>query len=630
VLKAFALIGAGAVVAAGCTGGSGSGEKAGGSGAPVVLTLAEGAADSSTDLAVLDFVRRVGEISGGALRIQVTGGWGGEDPGAEQQTVRDVGDAKMDLGSVGTRVFDTLGVNSFEALGAPMLIDSYPLERAVIASDIPGQMLASLGELDLTGLAVLGGGLRKPIAVERALLGPSDWQDINFAGFRSQSQAEAVQALGALPSDVIGGALTVALGNGQVQGAENNLLVYEHGSRQSVAPYVTANVNLWPKTVALLANTGRFSKLTDEQQGWLRQAAREAAMASVGLFEPEDELVASICEAGGRLANASPTDLAGLQLAFAPAYTSLEQDPETKGFIEAILQLKASTPAGPALSIPTGCTGPAPNQTTYDPIAGTWETGELTENQIVRAFVTAGGSEKEGHAFFAQLGGGATKYAAITIAFHDGSFSEHESGDGKPAVPGGQATYTVDSDGTYTMTDETGCSGIFRYELSGNSLLLHIVEKCPGPPYGATLFGSFPFTRVSEGQAPNDPVAGTWTAEAVTETEWVHAFIAGGGSEKEAHSSFGQALADGKSWTLQFEKGFVTLVQSDGSIGYGPDPYEIDADGVLTMRNSRCVGTYRFVITADTLRLYVVKQCDDTDAPYNTALFASFPLTRSG
>jgi TRAP-type transport system periplasmic protein len=539
----------------------------------------------------------------------------------------------MDLGSVGTRVFDTLGVNSFEALGAPMLIDSYPLEQAVIASDIPGQMLASLDQLDLTGLAVLGGGLRKPIAVERALLGPSDWQGIAFAGFRSQAQAEAVEALGAQPSDVIGSALTEALGNGQVQAAENNLLVYQYGSRHSVAPYVTANVNLWPRTVALLANTGRFSKLTDEQQGWLRQAAREAAMASVGLFEPEDELVASICEAGGRLANASPTDLAGLQQAFAPAYASLEQDPETKGFIEAIQQLKASTPAGPGLAIPIGCTGPAPSQAGYDPISGSWRTDELTESQIVHAFVAAGGSEKEGHAFFAQLGGGATKYAVITIAFQDGSLSEQESGDGKPAVPGGQSTYTIADDLTYTLTDDTGCSDTYRYELSGTTLQLHSVQHCAGhdeTPYGPTLFASFPFTRVSEGQTTNDPVDGTWKASAVTETEWVHAFIAGGGTEKEAHSSFGSALADGKSWSVRFENGYVTLIQSDGSIEYGPDPYEIDADGVLTMRNSRCVGTYRFAITADTLRLSVVKQCDDTDAPYNTAFFASFPLTRSG
>src|SRR6266508_103128 len=39
--------------------------------APIVLRLAEGAADSSTDLAVAEFVQRVSELSGGDLQIQL-------------------------------------------------------------------------------------------------------------------------------------------------------------------------------------------------------------------------------------------------------------------------------------------------------------------------------------------------------------------------------------------------------------------------------------------------------------------------------------------------------------------------------------------------------------------------------
>ncbi len=48
-----------------------------------------------------------------------------------------------------------------------MLIDSYALQSAVIASDITGRMLGGLSVIGVTGLAVVGGGLRKPIAVGR-------------------------------------------------------------------------------------------------------------------------------------------------------------------------------------------------------------------------------------------------------------------------------------------------------------------------------------------------------------------------------------------------------------------------------------------------------------------------------
>ena len=177
---------AAAALMVGCGGGSAVGTKAGKSTAPVVLRMANGSADLSYEPAVAYFVKRVNDLSGGALRIHVVNEWGHYKPAMEQQIVSDVGSDKADLAWVGTRVFDTLGVRSFQALTAPMLIDSYPLERAVIASEIPGQMLKSLARLRVTGLAVLADGLRKPIAVKRALLGPADWRGITFATFRSQ------------------------------------------------------------------------------------------------------------------------------------------------------------------------------------------------------------------------------------------------------------------------------------------------------------------------------------------------------------------------------------------------------------------------------------------------------------
>ena len=90
---------------------------------------------------------------------------GGLAPDAEQQVVRDVSAGEIDLGWVGTRVFDTLDVKSFQALTAPMLVDSYALENAVIESGITEEMLDRLDDLGVVGLGVLPDGLRKPIGV---------------------------------------------------------------------------------------------------------------------------------------------------------------------------------------------------------------------------------------------------------------------------------------------------------------------------------------------------------------------------------------------------------------------------------------------------------------------------------
>ena len=350
-----------ACVVAGCAAPGGS--KAGGASAPVVLRIATVNSGLGYTPQVGYLADRVRQLSGGNVRLEDVSKVGNYAPAAEQQVVRGVAAGTFALGFVGTRIFDTLGVRSFQALSAPMLIDSYPLERAVIGSGIPRQMLAGLGRLRVTGLAVLADGLHKPLAVTRPLLSLRDWSGITFATFTSGAQDEAIRALGARVSNLFGNPLRAAVRSGKVQGFEKNLLTDQLNQEQAVAPYVTANLNLWPQTQAVIANPARLAQLTPQQRGWLQQAAGDAAARSTGLFGTDQHLMDSLCKSGARFADASPADLAGLRIAFAPVYASLDHDPQTKAFIAHIQQLKQQTPAGPPLVIPPGCTGPAPTPT---------------------------------------------------------------------------------------------------------------------------------------------------------------------------------------------------------------------------------------------------------------------------
>jgi TRAP-type C4-dicarboxylate transport system substrate-binding protein len=173
-LATVALTALVAVVAGGCSGDGAGSDKAGGAGEPVVLRMASTASNLEYFPAITDFVSGVEKRSGGNVRIEVVKQWGGFAADAEQQVVRAVATGQVDLGHAGTRVFDTMGVTSFQALQAPMLIDSYALERAVIEGGIPQEMLQGLDRVGVAGLGVFGGGLSKPIAVEQPLLGSAD------------------------------------------------------------------------------------------------------------------------------------------------------------------------------------------------------------------------------------------------------------------------------------------------------------------------------------------------------------------------------------------------------------------------------------------------------------------------
>ncbi len=89
------------------------------------------------DPAVAFFVSQVARLSGGRLRIDVENYPRGRDGSVDEAGVlRAVADGDADLGWAHTGSFDELGVRAFDALDAPMLIDNYSSETAVIRSDL--------------------------------------------------------------------------------------------------------------------------------------------------------------------------------------------------------------------------------------------------------------------------------------------------------------------------------------------------------------------------------------------------------------------------------------------------------------------------------------------------------------
>jgi TRAP-type transport system periplasmic protein len=344
---------------AGCTLPPVGSSKAGGAPARVVLRMANVNSDLFASApAAGEFIRRVSALSGGQIQIRVIDQLGSFAADNEVQVVRAVASGDVDLGLTGSRVFDSMGVSSFRALSAPMLIDSYPLEKAVIESSIPGQMLGELQKVHVTGLGVFGNGLRMPVGVHRPLLAPQDWQGISFGTYRSVTQEIAIRALGATRVVEASGELRRHdLTAGRMQGFEFDVRAYsqQESYMSHTAPYITANEILWPQVDVLVANPGRLASLSSQQRTWLGDAATDAARDSVGLVSQDSTYISQECAAGTRFANATQADLTEMQTMFASVYETLERDPQTSSFIRQLQSLKSSTPPGPPLVIPPGC-----------------------------------------------------------------------------------------------------------------------------------------------------------------------------------------------------------------------------------------------------------------------------------
>ena len=282
VFKAAAL----ALVAtvAGC---GGSGDKAGGDdpGEPLALTYVT----QRTEDGATRFAEAVDELSNGSMRIDVREGWRDGEVTYERGTVEDIAAGKADLGDVGVRALDTMGVTSFQALLAPLLIDSVELQRAVAAGDIPTAMLEELAEVGVVGLGVIPGSLRRP-AGRKALFGADDYRDRRI-GVREGAVAElTLHELGATPVlHSIGDLSTLDGVDLDVERVEG------WGHREGVRA-VTGNVVLWPKPMAIVVDDDAFAALTTEQQDTLREAA-SAVIDTVAndVTEREAEFALALC-----------------------------------------------------------------------------------------------------------------------------------------------------------------------------------------------------------------------------------------------------------------------------------------------------------------------------------------------
>jgi TRAP-type C4-dicarboxylate transport system substrate-binding protein len=334
------LVGLAFVLLTGCSGPAYN--KAGGpvGSKPLVLTLANPYYSSDE----LDgFVSRVSRLSNGAIKIDVRSGWAHGQNTFESRLIRDVRAGKADLGVVGSYAWDLVGVRTFRALDAPLLIDSYPLEERVVRSRMTDKMLLGLKPLGLVGVGVLPGPLRRPLGITHPLLKPSDYGGLIFGVTHSRLQGATLRALGAEPVWLFPSDGSLA----GLDGLETYVSAVEAYQWDGEAKYLTANVVLWPRPLTLFANGKEFAALSASQRRILRRAAAEDVGPETN-FVRDNELqdTATLCRARQlQFLTASRTELAALRRAVEPVYVQLRSNsPQTRTYLAQIKALARGVP----------------------------------------------------------------------------------------------------------------------------------------------------------------------------------------------------------------------------------------------------------------------------------------------
>lgn len=327
-------------------------DKAGGSNAPTVLSLADSDDSSQTDTpAVRFFAARVAKLSHGALRVQITFQAAGDKIAeVEQRTVRMVQAGRFDLGFVGSRAWDKLGVTSLEALQAPFLITSYPLLDRVVTSGIATEMLDGLRSRHVIGLALIPDQLRHPVGLDHPLASLADFSGARIRVVPSRVTSSLMRALGAIPMEVANGNVVSVIGHREIDGEE---LAFGNAPSNGI---VTANVTFFGKALTLFAGRSAFQRLTAQQRNVIMEAAKQTLQHVTATSPMENTLAASFCrQSPARIVLAGKGQVAALVRASQPVYTALEKNAETRSFIAKIRRLRAATPSPSSLVVPSRC-----------------------------------------------------------------------------------------------------------------------------------------------------------------------------------------------------------------------------------------------------------------------------------
>lgn len=306
-----------------------------------VLTLMNPVGDPAE---ITVYAEEVARLSDGRLRIRIVPSPHQARVDYEAAVIADVRAGRTDLGWTGSRAWG----GSLRALHAPLLIDSYALERRVLASDLPARMLAELEPLGLAGIGILPGPLRRPVGLHGRLLTAHDYHGLAVGEQQSRVAEATLRALGARPVP-----MSITRDETGLDGVETAALSLQAGHFDGAESRVSANVNLWPRPLVVFANADLFGRLTDDERRVLRNAAAAAGPRLLA-WRPRDEaeIAGNLCRSGTvTFDHAGPADLRGLHTAVKPVYDDLERDPATRTALAEITKLKREV-AQPPTALP--------------------------------------------------------------------------------------------------------------------------------------------------------------------------------------------------------------------------------------------------------------------------------------
>ncbi|NQY09567.1 MAG: TRAP transporter substrate-binding protein [Flavobacteriales bacterium] len=234
------------------------------------------------------------EKSGGKLTLQIyaNGQLGGEKECVELLQIGSLAMTKVSAATMGNFA------EEYTVLGLPYLFRSKEHGYSVLDGDVGKQILVSSEKVWLRGLCFFDAGSRSFYTKEKSINKPSDLKGLKIRVMKSVTAMKMVRLLGGSPAPIPWGELYTALQSGVVDGAENNPPSFFLSHHYEVCKFYSIDEHTSVPDVLMMSKPV-WDKLSTEEQGWLQEAANEAAIAERKLWAISEEEALTAVKAAG-------------------------------------------------------------------------------------------------------------------------------------------------------------------------------------------------------------------------------------------------------------------------------------------------------------------------------------------
>lgn len=302
------------------------------SGDAVVLRWSEvNGEDYGASVAAQTFKETVEELSGGQITIEL---YFNGTLGSEAESMQGIQMGTLDIFRGNASSLSNYGAEKISMTGLPFMFEDMDQFETMANSDFGQELLDSVDEADCGYVALewLTEGPRSLFITEdtyNALGSPEEFSLDMMSGLKirvpeTDLMVNTMSALGASATPIAYSELYTSLQSGVVDGAENDVINYMANSYDEVAPYFIPDAHTFGCGVILM-NKDKWNSLTEEQQGWMMEAAHAAGDTCYEYnTQKNQENYDSFEENGVTLLPVS--DLAGWSAACESVYASYSED----------------------------------------------------------------------------------------------------------------------------------------------------------------------------------------------------------------------------------------------------------------------------------------------------------------